>query len=332
MICFTTSARRWLSGLTAGLLWAGLAHAHNYPDRPVTLLVPFAAGGLSDVVARNLNVSLARHLGQPVVVENLGGAGGAIAAQKVLNAPGDGQLIFQAGPGELITAPLANAAVKYKSEAFRMIHMVGAVDMAILARKDLPASNVDELAAYAAQAAKAGKPLTYASVGVGSFYHLLGEHMARTIGVPLMHVPYKGGAPAIQDLVGGVVDIFIAPFGKPDIERMRTGQVKMLAVLSPTRVESVGSVPSVNESKALRGFNFTTWAGLFVKKDTPEPIVQALHKAITQTLAEPAVRANLEAANLPAPKPVSLLQSEQTYRQAIEQFRGIATSIGLQRQ
>ena len=331
-IRFQNIARRLLRGAVAGLLCVGLAPAHAYPDRPVTLLVPFPAGGLSDVVARNLNAPLGRQFGQPVIVENLGGAGGAIAAQKVLHAPADGHLLLQAGPGELITTPLANAAIKYKSEDFRLVHMVGAVDLAILVRKDLPVKDVDELAAHAAQAARAGKPLTYASVGIGSLYHLLGAHLSQTLGAPMTHVPYKGGAPVIQDLVGGIVDIFISPFGKPDIERMRTGQVRMLAVLSPARLDAVKSVPSVNESKALRGFNYSTWAGVFVKKDTAEPVVQALHKALAQTLADPAVRASLDAANLPASRPASLAESQKAYQQSIDQYRGIARAIGLQPQ
>jgi tripartite-type tricarboxylate transporter receptor subunit TctC len=331
-IRFQNIARRLLRGAVTGLLCVGLAPAYAYPDRPVTLLVPFPAGGLSDVVARNLNAPMGRLFGQPVIVENLGGAGGAIAAQKVLHAPADGHLLLQAGPGELITAPLANAAIRYKSEDFRLVHMVGAVDLAILVRKDLPVKDVDELAAHAAQAARAGKPLTYASVGIGSLYHLLGAHLSQTIGAPMTHVPYKGGAPVIQDLVGGIVDVFISPFGKPDIERMRTGQVRMLAVLSPTRLDAVRSVPSVNESKALRGFNYSTWAGVFVKKDTAEPVVQALHKALAQTLAEPAVRASLDAANLPASRPASLAESQKAYQQSIDQYRGIARAIGLQPQ
>ncbi len=106
----------------------------------------------------------------------------------------------------------------------------------------------------------------------------------------------------------------------------------MLAVLSPTRVDAVKSVPSVNESKALRGFNYSTWAGIFVKKDTAEPVVQAVHNAIVHALADPSVRASLDAANLPASRPVSLAESQKAYQQSIEQYRGIARAIGLQPQ
>ena len=149
--------------ISLGLI--GTALAQGFPAKPVTLMVPYPAGGLSDVMARLMNTSMAKQLGQPVIIENLGGASGAIAAQKVLNAPADGYFLFQGSPNELILSPLANAAVKFKSEDFRLIQMIAIAPMAIIARKDLPVNNGDELVAYAAKAAKEGKPLTYASVG-----------------------------------------------------------------------------------------------------------------------------------------------------------------------
>ena len=136
-----------LCGLAAGLTLAGAAVAQSFPSKPVTMMVPYPAGGLSDVVARMVNVSLAKHLGQPVIIENLGGAGGAIAAQKVLSAPADGYYIFQGSPNELILSPMSNAAVKFKSEDFRMLQMIANAPMAVIDRGDLPASNGDELIA-----------------------------------------------------------------------------------------------------------------------------------------------------------------------------------------
>jgi len=196
------------------LLLAGSVFAQTYPTKPVSLLVPYPAGGLSDVIARTVNNTLSKNLGQPVIVDNLGGASGSIAAQKVLNAPSDGQIIFQGSPNELILAPLAISAVKFKSEDFRLVQMISTAQIAFLARKDLPVRNVDEFLDYARKEAQAGRPITYASVGPGSFYHLLGEHLSKITNIPMTHVPYKGGAPANQDLLGGQVDIFLAPFGK----------------------------------------------------------------------------------------------------------------------
>ncbi|NBQ07756.1 MAG: tripartite tricarboxylate transporter substrate binding protein, partial [Betaproteobacteria bacterium] len=177
------------------LFLAGTVLAQTYPTKPVTLLVPYPAGGLSDVIARTVNNTLSKNLGQPVIVDNLGGASGAIAAQKVLNSHSDGQIIFQGSPNELILAPLAISAVKFKSEDFRLVQMISTAQIAFLARKDLPVNNVDEFLDYARKEAQAGRPITYASVGPGSFYHLLGEHLSKVTSIPMTHIPYKGGAP-----------------------------------------------------------------------------------------------------------------------------------------
>ncbi|BDU58852.1 MFS transporter [Limnohabitans sp. MORI2] len=316
----------------AGLLLAGSVAAQTYPSKPVTLMVPYPAGGLSDVIARTVNNTLSKNMGQPVIVENLGGASGSIAAQKVLNSPSDGQIIFQGSPNELILAPLAISAVKFKSEDFRLVQMIATAQIAFLARKDLPVSNVDEFLEYARKEAKEGRPITYASVGPGSFYHLLGEHLSKVTNIPMTHVPYKGAAPANQDLLGGQVDIFLAPFGKSYEELNKQGKLKVLAMLNHDRLESVKDYPAISESKSLKNFTFNIWTGYFVKKDTPEPIVQVIHKAITDSLNDPAVRGGLEANSQLVAKPLSLQAVGKAYSDGTAQFRAIAKSINLQPQ
>ncbi len=315
-----------------GLLLAGSVAAQTYPSKPVTLMVPYPAGGLSDVIARTVNTTLSKNFGQPVIVENLGGASGSIAAQKVLSAPSDGQIIFQGSPNELILAPLAISAVKFKSEDFRLVQMIATAQIGFLARKDLPVKNVDEFIEYARKQAKEGKPITYASVGPGSFYHLLGEHLSKVTNIEMAHVPYKGAAPANQDLLGGQVDIFLAPFGKAYDELQKQGKLKVLAMLNNERLESVKDYPAISESKSLKNFTFNIWTGYFVKKDTPEPVVQAIHKAITDSLSDPAVRSGLEANSQLVPKPLSLQALDKAYIDGTAQFRAIAKSINLQPQ
>ena len=315
-----------------GLLLAGSLGAQTYPSKPVTLMVPYPAGGLSDVIARTVNTTLSKNFGQPVIVENLGGASGSIAAQKVLNSPSDGQIIFQGSPNELILAPLAISAVKFKSEDFRLVQMIATAQIGFLARKDLPVKNVDEFIEYARKQAKEGHPITYASVGPGSFYHLLGEHLSKVTHIEMTHVPYKGSAPANQDLLGGQVDIFLAPFGKAYDELQKQGKLKVLAMLNSERLESVKDYPAISESKNLKNFTFNIWTGYFVKKDTPEPLVQVIHKAITDSLSDPAVRAGLEANSQLVPKPLSLQEVDKAYADGTAQFRAIAKSINLQPQ
>jgi tripartite-type tricarboxylate transporter receptor subunit TctC len=318
--------------LLASLLMSGAVLAQAYPSKPVSLLVPYPAGGLSDVIARTVNTTLAKNLGQPVIVENLGGVSGAIAAQKVLNSPADGQIIFQGSPNELILSPLANAAVKFKSEDFRLVQMIATAQIGFLARKDLPVNNVDEFLDYARKMAKEGKPITYASVGPGSFYHLLGEHLSKVTQIEMTHVPYKGSAPANQDILGGQVDIFLAPYGKAYDELAKQGKLKILAMLNTERLDGVKDYPAISESKALKTFTFNIWTGYFVKKDTPEPIVQTIHKAITESLTDPAVRSGLEANSQLVAKPLSLMAVDKAYVDGTAQFRAIAKSINLQPQ
>jgi tripartite-type tricarboxylate transporter receptor subunit TctC len=275
------------------LLVTCAAQAQTFPSKPVVLMVPYPVGGVSDVIARTLSGTLARHLGQPVVVENLGGASGGIA---------------------------------------RLVQMITINPLVMLARKDLPAANGDELMAYAKRAAAGGKPLTYASVGPGSFYHLLGEHMSSVTGVPMVHVPYKGGAPAVQDLLAGQVDIFMTPNGKGQVQLVEEGKLKAPAVLSAGRQQLFSKVPTLDESGALKGFVFDIWAGYFVHRNTPEAIVTVLHKALGEVANDATVRSQLEAQAMVVPSPRPLDELARLYRDNTAQMRTIARSMNLQPQ
>lgn len=327
--------KRFLNALSValgGLLLGGAALAQSFPSKPVTLMVPYPPGGMSDVTARTLNHALSRQLGQPVIVENLGGASGGIAAQKVLNSAADGYYIFQGSPNELILAPLANAAIKYSSEDFRLVQMISINPLALFARRDLPASNGDELIAYARKRAAEGNPLTYASVGPGSLYHLLGEHMSRITGVPMTHVPYKGAAPAFQDLMSGQVDIFMTPYGKGQVALVDEGRIKAVAVLSGERQSLLAKAPPLSESAALKGFVFDIWSGYFVRKDTPEAIVQTLYKGLSEVANDPAIRGALEAQAMVVPRPLALADLSKLYAANTARYRAIAKSMNLQPQ
>jgi tripartite-type tricarboxylate transporter receptor subunit TctC len=227
---------------------------------------------------------------------------------------------------------LANSAVKFKSEDFRAVQIVGNSPMAILVRQELPANNADELIAYAAKVAKEGKPVTYASVGVGSLYHLLGEQISKQTGITMTHVPYKGIVDVIRDLVGNQVDMIITPYATAQVTMAKQGRFKFIAALSATRQKNLPDVPSVDEGKALKGFHHSIWNGYFVKKDTPEAIVQVFHKAIINTLTDPAIKTSLEAQGGELAKPLSLEQTNKVYVDGIAQFRAIAKSINLQPQ
>lgn len=326
-------AARSVLALLGALTFGAGALAQSFPARPVTLMVPYPAGGLSDVIARKVNASLGKALGQPVLVENLGGASGSIAAQKVLGSPADGHLVYQGSPNELIFAPLALSAVKYRSEDFRQIHRIAMAPMAIVARGDLPVNNTDELVAYIAQQAKAGKPVSYGSVGNGSFYHLLGEQMSKQLGAEMLHVPYKGIADVVKDLLGGSVDIFMTPYGAPQVDLARTGKLKFIAALSPGRGPLLPQLPSTTESRGpLKNFTAEIGTGYFVRRDTPEPIVAALHKALQATLGDAEVKSGLVALGQVPASLQSPAEADKAYSAEMAQYRAIAKAINLQPQ
>jgi tripartite-type tricarboxylate transporter receptor subunit TctC len=318
--------------LSAALTLGAPAQAQSFPNKPITMMVPYPAGGLSDIIARKVNVALATELKQPVIVENLGGAGGAIAAQKVLNAPADGYYLFQGSPNELILAPLALKAVKHKPDDFRLVQQMALAPMAIVASKNFPANNPTEMVAEIVKRAKAGKPVNYASVGTGSFYHLLGEEMSKKIGAEMLHVPYKGGGPILQDLLGGQIDLFITPYGAPHVHMAKEGKTKFIGALSPQPQRLIPDVPSVDQAKELKGFHYTIGSGYYVKKGTPEPIVEALHRALTKVMFDPEFRTAMIAMGQEAGEPLRMDEAAKAYAEDIKLYQSIAKSINLQAQ
>ena len=325
------NAFKKFSLLLAGLLLAtGGALAQTYPTKPVNLMVPYPAGGPSDSIARIFTVPLSKELGQQVIVENLGGVSGALAAQKVLAAPADGYYLFQGSPNEVILAPLANAAVKLKAEDFRLVHPVADAVMVLLVRKDLPVNNVDELIALARKSGD--KPLTYGSVGIGSLYHLILENVQQIAGIKLTHAPYKGNAPLLQDIGGGQIDFAVLVYSAGMGALAEQGRLKVIGQLGAQRSELLPNVPAVSEGKELKNFSYKIWSGLMVPKNTPENVVERLHKAIGATLKDPGVRSQLAAQTQVASAPMSLAEAAKFFEAETTRYRAIAKSINLQPQ
>lgn len=327
-------ARRLLStclGLLAGLfVGAAPSLAQTYPVKPVSLMVPYPAGGPSDAIARILNGALSRELGQPVLVENLGGVSGALAAQKVLAAPADGQLLFQGSPNEVILSPLANAAVRLRTEDFRLVHPVADAVMVFVTRKDLGVNAVDELIALARRSGD--KPLLYGSVGVGSLYHLIMENVQSVTGTRFSHVPYKGNAPLLQDLAGGQVDFAVLVYSAAMGALADQGRLKVIGQLGAQRSELLRQVPTVAEGQTLPHFSYKIWSGVMVPRQTPEPVVAHLHEAIGKALQNPTVRTQLAAQTQVAAAPMSLAESARFFETETARYRGIARQINLQPQ
>ena len=325
------NAFKSLSVLLAGLVLAATgAIAQTYPSKPVNLMVPYPAGGPSDSIARIFSVPLGKALGQSVIVENLGGVSGALAAQKVLAAPADGQYLFQGSPNEVILSALANSAVKVKAENFRLVHPVADAVMVFVVRKDLPVSNVDELIALARKSAD--KPLTYGSVGIGSLYHLILENVQQIAGIKLTHAPYKGNAPLLQDIGGGQVDFAVLVYSAGMGALADQGRLKVIGQLGAQRSELLKNLPTASEGKELKNFSYKIWSGFMVPINTPENVVQQLHKAIGVTLQDPGVRSQLAAQTQLASQPMTLAESAKFFETETLRYRAIAKSINLQPQ
>ncbi len=321
---------RWLAAAAGLAFAAGVALAQSWPVKPVNLTVPYPAGGPSDAIARIFNAPLGKELGQQVLVENLGGVSGALAAQKVLSAPADGQYVFQGSPNEVILAPLANAAVKLKAEDFRLVHPVADAVMVFVTRKDLPVSNVDELIALAKKSAD--RPLTYGSVGIGSLYHFILEDVQQQTGIKLQHVPYKGNAPLLQDIGGGQVDFAVLVYSAAMGALADQGRLKVIGQLGAQRSDLLKNVATAAESQSLKGFNYKIWTGFMVPKHTPDDVVVRLHAAIGKTLQDPAVRAQLAAQTQHPAAPMTLAESAKFFEGETARYRAIAKQINLQPQ
>jgi tripartite-type tricarboxylate transporter receptor subunit TctC len=316
--------------LLAGVLLATAAAADTYPAKPVNLMVPYPPGGPSDAIGRIFSTPLGKELGQPVLVENLGGVSGAIAAQKVLSAPADGYYIFQGSPNEVILSPLANSSVRLKAEDFRLVAPIADAVMVVLTRKELPVNNVDELIALARKSAD--KPLSYGSVGVGSLYHFIVENMQQATGIKATHIPYKGNAPLLQDIGGGQVDFAVLVYSQAMGAMADQGRLKVIGQLGAQRSELLRNVPTVSEGQLLKNFQYKTWTGFMVPKNTPEPVVQRLHAAIGKTLKDPSVVSQLTLQTQVPSAPMSLPEASKFFETEMARYRAVARSINLQPQ
>lgn len=324
------SRRRLLQATScaAGTSLAGPTLAQIASTNPALIMVPYPAGGASDAIARIINTPLSKELGQAVLVENLSGASGTLGAQKVLNAPANGQLIFQGSPNEVILAPLANAAVKFTSEDFQLVQLISYAPIVLIARHDLPANSVDELVTLARKFAKT-QPLTYGSVGVGSMYHVLAEHLGQLIQANMSHVPYKGGPPLLQDLAGSNVDFTFLPHFAAIDGMVALGRIKILGQVGVTRATTLPKIPTLTEGKLIKDFNFSIWTGYMLRKGTPVDVIQRLQKALHDTLTQSKVIELLTAQSAIVAKPMSLEESARFYAAETANYRRLVKAVGI---
>lgn len=306
----------------AAALGASAAVRAQAPAMPpvLTIMVPFPAGGVSDLYARAVAPRIAKELGNTVIIENLPGASGSIGVAKVLGRAATGDMLVLGSPTEMILAPATLQSARYKPEDFRPLALLSRSQLALYARSDLPAGNVDDLVAWAK--ANPDKPLSYGSVGVGSIYHLAGQAFADAAGVPMNHVPYKGGAPLLQDLSGGHIDLVLLPANGDMARRVATGKPKALAVTGSTRSPVFPNVQAFAETRSMARFTTVdSWAGLFIPAAAPAALAQAIARAVVAALGDPEVQKQLEAqAGVPLAAPMPAPQLATFYAGEIERY------------
>jgi tripartite-type tricarboxylate transporter receptor subunit TctC len=256
--------------------------AQSWPTRPVSMVVPFAAGGGTDVLGRIIGRRLSEVLGQHVVIENVGGAGGMVGSARVAKATPDGYQFVLGSRADSINQTLYKTPLYNLRTDLAPVVLVADQPTVLVARKDLPVENLQEFIAYAK---KNQATMQFGSAGAGSTGHVDCALLNATIGVDIAHVPYRGGGPAMQDLIAGRYDYIctLSPTGKPLID---ANSVKGIAILQPKRSPEIPSLPSTGE-QGLPDFEVSTWFGLFFPKGTPEPIVRKLNAALATTLDTP---------------------------------------------
>ncbi|CAM3376110.1 Bug family tripartite tricarboxylate transporter substrate binding protein [Cupriavidus taiwanensis] len=287
----STTRRRLLAAgvalATAIAGFAGAAHAQGgYPTKPITLIVPFSAGGTTDILARIVGLQLGKALGQPVVIDNRPGAGGNIGASLAAKAPGDGYTLFMGTIGtHAINQSLYSKLPYDPVKDFAPITRVAMVPNLVVANPKVPVNNIKELIAYV----KANPDkLSYGSSGSGSSMHLSGELFNSMTGLHIQHIPYKGSAPAVNDLLGNQIGLMFdnMPSSYPHV---KAGKLRALAVTSAKRSPALPNVPTVAES-GVPGYEATSWFALYATGGTPQAIVDRLNAEVVKILAMPDVK------------------------------------------
>ena len=278
------------------LAFAASARAEDYPSRPITIIVPFAAGGPTDALARVLGDGIGKALGQQIIVEDVTGAGGTLGVARAVHAAPDG---YTLSIGHLGTHVI-NAAIYPLNfdlvKDFAPISLLASNPMMIVSKNDVPAKNLNELVAWIK--ANSGK-VTAGTAGVGSGAHFSGVYFEQAAGVKLQFVPYRGTGPALLDLVSGHIDLIVDQASK-SLAQVKAGKIRAYAITAPHRLAAAPDVPTVDEV-GLKGFYIELWSGLWAPKGTPKDIVTKLNAAVVKALTDPAVQKRLGEMGLQIP-------------------------------
>lgn len=273
----------------AGLCCLSTAASAAYPDKPIRLIVPFPPGGAADVMARGMAQRLGLELGQQIVIDNRGGAGGTTAAEAAVKSPADGYTLFFGTMGTQAINPAIYPKLRYDPQKdFAPISLTHITPRVLIVGPSVAAKSVAELVALARS-----KPdsLSYGSAGNGSSSHLAGALFESQAGVAMVHVPYKGSSPLLVDVLAGRVDMTFDSYTVYE-EHIKAGKVRALGVTSKTRIGALPQVPTIAEA-GLKGYDVSNWLGVLAPAGTPKEVIATLHTALGRTMATPALRSQL---------------------------------------
>jgi tripartite-type tricarboxylate transporter receptor subunit TctC len=322
----TSPYRAQLRAITlslAALLCAGPAVAQTYPTRPVHMIVAYPPGGTGDVVARLLSDKLGAALGQGIVVENRSGASGAIGARTVATAAPDGHMLLLGQTGEISINQHWLKDLGYDPDKdLQPVALCAVVPLALVVPPKAPYTTMQEFLAFL----KTGKPVTFASAGIGTPGHFAGELLKLRTKANMTHVPYKGAGPALNDLVGSHVDMYFPGFPAAT-PLVKAGSLKILAVSSATRAPSAPDVPTVAEISGIDNFDFTLWGGVFAPRGTPKDVVARLNAEINKILATEDIKNKFAVLGAEI-RPMSVAQFTDFVHAESEKYIGVIKETG----
>jgi tripartite-type tricarboxylate transporter receptor subunit TctC len=317
---------RLSAGILAAFAIASTAVAEGYPSRPITIVVPFAAGGPNDVLARLVSDHMSRTLAQPVLVENAVGAGGTIGSARVAKAQGDGYTLLSGNLGSLGAAFALYKKIGYDPREFASVGMLAGTPNFLAVRKDLAAKTLPQFIAHA----KANPEMvTVGNAGLGSNAHLVCLYLESLAGIKLQHVPYRGTGPAMKDMLGGQIDAMCdsAPNVVPQLQ---AGTIRALVVAQPSRVTATPDIPSAEEA-GLPNFNVVGWNAIVAPPRTPKEIVAKANAALKLALTDPYVRKKIEdiGAIPPNPEEMTAEWMDAFLRAEVDQWGKVIRAAGV---
>ena len=318
--------KKWMLGLSliSAAVFAVSAHASDYPQRSIRIIVPFAAGGITDVMGRTIAMHLSTELGQPVIVDNKPGASGMIGCEMAAKAAPDGYTLLMAGIAPLGTNPVMYRQIRYDPvKSYEHIGLVAKQPLVVVVSNKIPVNNVQELAAYLKS-----KPQGDMFYGTsGSSYQLITEAFNAQLGVKMTHVPFKGTSPAIEALLGGQIGFMIDPYSTMG-SQVKAGKVKALALTADKRSETAPQLPTVIEA-GLAGFEASSWQGLLAPAGTPKDVVQKLNTALVKILKSNEIKQSFAASGV-QPSPSSPAEFRQFIQAENQRWKSVAAAANIQ--